>query len=94
MGKLTPEQAKQLADLQAQADAPDEDDFDVEIWDGDKGAKVPYSKGRSWLSKTFGVDLGDPVDPPAADDGKDAAAGKDAPPDDGKVRRFGRVVGG
>lgn len=91
MGKLTPEQAQQLKDLQAQADAPDEDDYDVEIWDGDKGARVPYSKGRGWLSKTFGIDLGDP---PAADDpGKpDAKAGKDDPPADDGVRRFGRRV--
>jgi uncharacterized protein YcbX len=89
MGKLTPEQAKQLKDLQAQADAPDEDDFDVEIWEGDKGARVPYSKGRSWLSQTFGIDLGDP---PAADDGADKPAGKDAPPADDGVRRFGRRV--
>jgi hypothetical protein len=90
MGKLTPEQAQQLADLQAQADAPDDEDFDVEIWEGDKGARVPYSKGRGWLSKTFGIDLGDP---PAADSADtDKPAGKDAPPDDGKVTRFGRRV--
>lgn len=90
MGKLTPDQAKQLADLQAQQDAPDEDDFDIEIWEGDKGARVPYSKGRSWLSKTFNLDIGDP---PAADDpaaGK--PAGKDDPPADDGVRRFGRRV--
>lgn len=91
MGKLTPEQAQQLADLQAQADAPDEDDFDVEIWDGDKGARVPYSRGRSWLQKTFNIDLGDA--PAAADATPDKGAGKDAPPDDGKVTRFGRRVG-
>jgi hypothetical protein len=89
MGKLTPEQAQQLKDLQAQADAPDDEDFDVEIWDGDKGARVPYSKGRSWLSKTFGFDLGDA---PADDGDEGKPAGKDAPPDDGSVRRFGRRV--
>jgi hypothetical protein len=92
MGKLTPEQAKQLKELQAAADAPDEDDFDIEIWAGDRGARVPYSRGRSWLRDTFGLDVGDP---PAAggqdDDGK--AGGTDDPPDDGKVTRFGRRVG-
>jgi hypothetical protein len=91
MGKLTPEQAKALADLQKLADAPDEDDFDIEIWDGDKGARVPYSKGRSWLAK-IGFEIGDP--PAADDDAVDGKAGKDAPPDDGKVRRFGRTVAG
>lgn len=91
MGKLTPEQAQQLKDLQAQADAPDEDDFDVEIGDGDKWTRVPYSKGRSWLSQNFGIDLGAP---PAADEGKpDPKAGKDDPPADDGVRRFGRRVG-
>jgi hypothetical protein len=90
MGKLTPEQAKQLADLQKMADAPDDDDFDIEIWEGDKGARVPYSKGRSWLASTFKLDIGDP---PAADDGAaDKPAGKDAPPADDGVRRFGRRV--
>jgi hypothetical protein len=90
MGKLTPEQARQLKELQDQADAPDEDDFDVEIWDGDKGARVPYSKGRSWLEKTFKFDLGDP--PAAGDPAEGKPGGKDDPPDDGSVRRFGRRV--
>jgi hypothetical protein len=92
MGKLTPEQAQQLKDLQAQADAPDDEDFDVEIWDGDKGARVPYSKGRSWLGKTFGFDLGDPPAIDEGTEGKPAKAAKDEPPDDGSVRRFGRRV--
>jgi hypothetical protein len=88
MGKLTPEQANQLKDLQAQADAPDEEDFDIEIWEGDRGARVPYSKGKGFLAK-LGIDIGDP---PAADDGADKPAGKDAPPADDGVRRFGRRV--
>jgi hypothetical protein len=90
MGKLTPDQARALADLQALADAPDDEDFDIEIWEGDKGARVPYSKGKGFLAK-LGIDVGDP---PAADDdgGQDGKAGKDAPPDDGKAVRFGRRV--
>jgi hypothetical protein len=91
MGKLTPEQAKQFKDLQALADAPDDEDFDIEIWEGDKGARVPYSKGKGFLAK-LGIDVGDP--PAADDDAADGKAGKDAPPDDGKVRRFGRTVAG
>jgi hypothetical protein len=89
MGKLTPEQAKQLAELQAQADAPDDEDFEVEIFDGDKGARVPYSKGKSWLSKTFGIDLGDP---PAADEDQGGADGGGQADTDTGVRRFGRRV--
>ncbi len=60
MARLTAEQQKQLDDLTKLAEAPDEEDFEVEIFDGDKGARVPYSKGRSWLQKTFGIDLGEP----------------------------------
>lgn len=89
MGKLTPEQAKQLADLQAQADAPDEEDFDVEIGDGDKWTRVPYSRGRKWLSENFGFDLGDA---PAGGDSDPATPPADAPPADESVRRFGRRI--
>lgn len=41
----------------------DGDDFEIEVWEGDKGARVPYSKGKSWFERTFGIDLD-------ADDGK------------------------
>ncbi len=91
MARLTAEQQKQLDDLTKLAEAPDEEDFEVEIFDGDKGARVPYSKGRSWLQKTFGIDLGDPP----ADDGG-GADGDGGQADDsgqgGKVKRFGRTV--
>jgi hypothetical protein len=47
------------------------DDKEVWIKQGDNEAAIPYSKGKSWLQKTFGIDLDDePVqgDEPKEDD--------------------------
>jgi hypothetical protein len=94
MGKLTPEQKRQRDELNALADAPDEDDSDEISWyertkDGERGATMRTSRARThgpdWLKER----LADKDD--AADDA-DAPAGKDAPPDDGKAVRFGRRV--
>jgi hypothetical protein len=58
---LSKDEQAQLDALTKKATEPDED-FDIEIWDETgAGAKVPYSKGRSWLNK-FGIDL--PTEPP------------------------------
>jgi len=54
------------------------DDFEVEIGSGDSYARVPYSKGKSWLQQTFGIDL-DAEPKPEKDEG-----GKG-----GQVRPFG-----
>lgn len=58
---LTPEQQAQLEELNKLANEPDEDeDFDIEIYDEHgRGARVPYRKGKDWLNKHFGVDLGE-----------------------------------
>jgi hypothetical protein len=54
---LSPEQKAQLEELTRLANEPDEDDFDIEIWDETgAGAKVPYHKGKTWLQR-FGIDL-------------------------------------
>lgn len=64
---------------------------DKEVWikQGDNEAAVPYSKGRSWLQKTFGIDLDDePVNDapdPEGKQGQPAAAPK--------AVQFGRRVG-
>jgi len=88
MAKLTPEQQAQLDQLTALAAADDDDNFEIEIFEGDKGARVPYRKGRGWLERTFGIDVGDP---PAAAAG-DAGGTDDPPADDTGTRRFGRRV--
>ena len=90
MGKLSPEQAKQLKELTDLANAPDDEDFEVEIFDGEKGARVPYSKGRSWLQKTFGIDLGEP---PADEEEEDGEEGKPAKPTPVHFRGRGAKAG-
>lgn len=95
MARLTPEQRKALEDQLAADDeaAAGEDDYDVQIWDdAGNGAQVRYSKARSWLQKTFGIDL-DPDDGAADPGGKAKAkpAAKPATGTDGVVR-FGRRV--
>lgn len=84
MPKLTPEQRaaleKQLAD-----DDASEDDFEVEIEDGGKRARVPYGKAKKWLQETFGIDLDDTSqdDEPGEDKPVKAVKAADEP------RRFG-----
>ena len=60
----------------------DRDNFTVRIRD-DKGneAELPYGKGRSWLQRTFGIDLDEE---PVAEDKPDDK-GK---PKGGEVKRF------
>ena len=90
MGKLTKDEAAALAKLQAKAEAPDEPGFDIEIWDGDRGAKVPFDLGKKWLRETFGFDIGG--EPGDGDGDGDGGQGEpDAQPgqEPGQVRRFG-----
>ncbi len=58
---LTPEQQAQLEELNRLANEPEDDeDFEIEIYSSDgSGARLPYRKGKSWVQKTFGIDLGD-----------------------------------
>jgi hypothetical protein len=89
MSKLTADQQKQLDDLTALASAPDDDDYEIEICNGDRRARVPYRKGRSYLQEHFGIDL----DPPAADaDDTETGDGKDPNPPDTRVsgKYFGK----
>ena len=53
MAKLSPEDRARLEALLA-ADN-DDDDFEVEIFAGDKGARVPYSRAADWLHREFGI---------------------------------------
>lgn len=95
--RLTREQRQALLDQIAADDeaAAGEEDYDVQIWDdAGNGAQVRYSKARSWLQKTFGIDLDpDPAGDPEGDDDGKAKPGqrKPAAGTDGVVR-FGRRV--
>lgn len=64
MGRLTNEQAQQLADLQALADAPDDDDYEVWI-KNDKGheTRVPSKRAGGYLKEHFGISLHDDPEP-------------------------------
>jgi hypothetical protein len=66
--------------------AKDEEDarnrFEVEIGQDGAYARVPYEKGKSWLQKTFGIDLDEEPKQDAEPDKKD----------EDKPVRFGRRV--
>jgi hypothetical protein len=80
MGKLTDEQARQLQELQALAEAPDaEEEFEVVIEDGGKRMTVPWSKlPGSWRTH-FGFE-----DPAAAAGEGDQGDGDQGKGDQGK----------
>jgi hypothetical protein len=83
MPKLSPEQRAELERQLAEDDAS-EDDFEVEIRDGDKSTRVPYSKAKKWLGETFGIDLDD-----TSQDDPELEGKPKAKPEGGEVRRFG-----
>jgi hypothetical protein len=101
MGKLSKEEADQLAALQAKHEAPDPDDSDDVSWyertsDGERGATMRASRARThgpqWLRDHLADrdDDGDSGQAAGSDDGAQAAGGKD--PQAGTVKRFQRTV--
>jgi hypothetical protein len=73
---LNAEEKKLLDELTARAAEPDADDFEIEIFAGDKGARIPFSKASKWLLDNLGV--GDaPAPDPAADGGAGSGKGGD-----------------
>jgi hypothetical protein len=57
---LSDEEKSQLAALQAKEQEPEDNGFDVEIWDETgAGAKVPYNQAKTWLAR-FGIGLPEP----------------------------------
>jgi hypothetical protein len=96
MAKLSDDQEKQLNDLLAMREAPDDDDdFEIEIYDGSKGARVPYRKGKSFLSQHFGIDLEAPPaeSAPPADAGGGKAPKKSEKTPAVSSRYFGKQGG-
>lgn len=83
MARLSPEERAALQ-RQLDDDAAADDDFEVEIEDGGKRARVPYSKAKKWLGDTFGIDLDDTSQDDPEPEGKPVKAVKDDEP-----RRFG-----
>ena len=75
---LSADEKKLLEELTARSKEPDVDEsFEIEVYDTNagKGARIPFSKGKSWLFDTFGIG-----EAPAAAAGEDGGAGGDAPP--------------
>lgn len=100
MGKLSDEQKRQLAELEAARDAPDPDDSDEISWyergkDGERGATMRASRARThgpgWLREALTdkpADTGDEGQAPDAGD-QGQAPGSASP----TVRRFQRHTG-
>lgn len=96
MGKLTDEQARQLAELEAARDAPDDTgDDDIEWWEdpsGGRGGRMRAARARShgpdWLR-----DMLKDRDETATGDDKGAGETKDPPAGTaGGTKRFSRRV--
>ncbi|HEY2089900.1 MAG TPA: hypothetical protein VGH54_28250 [Mycobacterium sp.] len=61
---LTEDEQKLLDELTTKSKEPDPaNDREIEIFDGEKGARIPFSHGAKWLRDNFGI--GDEPDPPA-----------------------------
>jgi hypothetical protein len=93
MAKLTDEEKKLLAELTAREAEGDEEDFEVHVWNGEKGATLPVSKAKSWLYDNFGI--GDPPAAPAGDGGGQGGKPKaDPKPPERKGGYFGGRAAG
>ena len=68
---LTEQEQALLDDLTRRASEPGDDDFEIEIFAGDKGARIPLSHGRKWLADNFGIG----AEAPEGDGGGAAAEG-------------------
>lgn len=79
MAKLTDDEQSLLDELTAKASAPDAEDWELEIFDGAKGARLPISKGGKWLYDNFGIG-----DPPAAPSAPNSGTGGDGGQDGGQ----------
>jgi hypothetical protein len=52
---LSDQEKTLLEELTRKAAEADAEDFEVEIFSGDKGARVPLAKAAGWLYKEFGI---------------------------------------
>jgi hypothetical protein len=72
---LTEQEQALLDELTRRASAPDESDFEIEIFSGDKGARIPLSHGKQWLADNFGIDA-EQAEGDGAAEGDGGGAGK------------------
>lgn len=83
MGKLTADERKLLEELTAREAEPDEDDYEIEIYDTakGKGARLPVSQGKKFLFDNFGI--GEDPNPPADPKAKGGKGGEGGQGDEG-----------
>jgi hypothetical protein len=96
MAKLSDEQQRQLDELTALQNQPDESDseFEIEIWnDKGSGARIPYTKGSGWLEREFGITLDKPADPNGGDPNAPDPNAPD-PESTARPRTSGKYFGG
>jgi hypothetical protein len=89
MPKMTAAERAELEAKLAADDQDDDNDYEIEIRDGDKATRIPYSKGRSWLQKNFGIDLDPEPDSDEPADPKVKPDAKVVPAHFGRTRRSG-----
>jgi len=73
MARLSEDEKRLLDELNAKASEPDPDeDFEIEVYDtgAGKGARLPFSKGRSWLADNFGIGAETQAAGSASDEGE------------------------
>jgi hypothetical protein len=94
---LSADEQKILDELTAKAAEPDADSaYEVEIFSGEKGARIPISEARDWLRENFGIGAA----PAAADAGGDGGQGqgkapkKTAAAEPARMSYFGKKTAG
>ncbi len=88
---LSADEQKLLDELTARAAEPDPDsDFEIEIFNGERGARIPFSKGAQWLADNFGIGL----DKSAGTDGDADGGGEGKKPPTAKKDNAGTAARG
>lgn len=87
---LSADEKKLLEELTRRSQEPDaDDDFEIEIFNGTKGARLPFSKGKGWLEKELGIVLDTAPPAAGAGDGQgDNGVGDGQGDDDGGPKYF------
>jgi hypothetical protein len=87
MAKLSAAEQKLLAKLTAKAKAPDAEDYEVRIKDGEKEVSIPASRAGSWVEQHFGIKLFDSDEEEAGDEGDEEEAGDEGDEGEGEPSR-------
>ncbi|HEX8762899.1 MAG TPA: hypothetical protein VF733_04035 [Candidatus Saccharimonadales bacterium] len=99
MARPTPEEIEEFNARMNEPDNNPDDDFEIEIFTPEgHGARLPYSRGKSYLQEHFGIDIGDPPSDPnagnpangAAANGEDPLNSPNAPRPSTSSRYFGK----